>query len=158
MAHLAPGGVLQQWVQLHHIRTREVAAIIRTLRRVFAHVALFEGGAQGILVASDRPLVASHADLAALEERPDIRETLDSGKHLEDLVDEMIAADDDLDRFVDDTARADGDAPVSTDDNLYLEYATPKGNVLEYESSLAAMLRVLRSYSTPGAGRTHLAP
>ncbi len=157
-AHLTPSGVLQQWVQLHHIRPREVAAIVRTLRQVFAHVALFEGGAQGILVASDRPLVASRARLALLEERGDIEETLDPGKHLADLVNEMIASDGDLDRFVDDTARADGIAPISTDDNLYLEYATPKGNVLEYESSLAAMLKLLRGYTPADVGGAHLSP
>ena len=63
---LAKGGVLQQWVQLHHIRPRELAVIVRTLQAEFAHVALFEGGAQGILVASEEPLVASRASLSRL--------------------------------------------------------------------------------------------
>ena len=153
---MSKGGILQQWVQLHHIRPREVATIVRTLRGVFAHVALFEGGAQGILVASEKPLVASQARLSKLEERPDIAETLDH-PHLADLLSELIAADDDLDRLVTDVARSEGDAPISTDDNLYLEYATPKGNVLEYQSSLGAMLDLLRHYRT-GKRQAHLGP
>ncbi len=156
-SRLSEGGVLQQWVQLHHIRPRELSAIIRTLRGVYAHVALFEGGAQGILVASEAPLVASRARLARLEERPAIRATLDH-PHLADLLAEMIAADDDLDRLVADVARSDGDAPISTDDNLYLEYATPKGNVLEYQSSLAATLDLLNRYRTRAPAEKHLGP
>ncbi|MFO0612063.1 MAG: spermidine synthase [Polyangiaceae bacterium] len=154
--HLVKGGVLQQWVQLHHIHPREVAAIIKTLRTVFAHVALFEGGSQGILVASDRPLVASRLRLEALETRLDIQDTLEPGHHLADLMNEMIAADDALDRFVADTDKDVGGVPVSTDDNLYLEYATPKGNVMEYQSSLEKMLGVLHEYRSDPA--EHLGP
>src|SRR6185436_5051518 len=53
-ARLTESGVLQQWVQLHHLRRQELAVIVRTLRAEFPHVALFLGGAQGILVASRR--------------------------------------------------------------------------------------------------------
>ena len=101
--------------------------------------------------------MASAAHLAALEDRPAIRATLDH-PHLSDLLAEMIASDDDLDRLVADVEDADGDAPVSTDDNLYLEYATPKGNVLEYQSSLAAMLGLLNRYRTFDPGAKHLGP
>ncbi|HTJ80217.1 MAG TPA: fused MFS/spermidine synthase [Polyangiaceae bacterium] len=154
-AHLTEHGVLQQWVQLHHIRPRELAAIVRTLMAVFPHVALFEGGAQGILVASREPLVASRARLARLDGLPDIRATLD-GKHLEDMLDDMVASDDDLARLADDVAKQDGGAIYSTDDNLYLEYATPKGNVLEYHSSLAATREVLERYRTKDVRARHL--
>src|SRR6185437_9383423 len=138
-AHLAPGGVLQQWVQLHHIRRRELAAIVRTLRTAFAHAALFVGGGQGILVASDEPLVASQARLAALEKRPDLAGML-GGRHLADLLDELLASEGDLDRFVEESETPDAPIPISTDDNLYLEYATPKGNVLNYDVSLRETL------------------
>ncbi len=75
-ARLAPGGVFQQWVQLHHLRRRELAVIVHTLRGAFGHVALFVGGAQGILVASDALLLASAAHLADLEKRPQLQATL----------------------------------------------------------------------------------
>jgi spermidine synthase len=152
-SRMAEGGVLQQWVQLHHIRRRELATIIRTLREVFPHVALFVGGAQGILVARARPLIASEARLSLLEQRPALRETL-AGQKLKDLLHEIVASGEELDRFV---AETEG-AKISTDDNLYLEYATPKGNVLNYDDSLRDTLKLLERYRSPDAARRHLGP
>lgn len=156
-ARLAPGGVLQQWVQLHHIRRRELAAIVHTLRGAFAHVALFVGGEQGILVASEAPLLASSARLAELEQRPGLRLTL-GGKRMVDLFDELLASEDELARFVRESQGWDAPVPVSTDDNLYLEYATPKGNVLNYDASLGATLETLGGYRTPDPRARHLGP
>ena len=96
-ARLAPGGVLQQWVQLHHLRRRELAVIVHTLRSSFPHVALFVGGAQGVLVASDAPLLASAARLAELEQRPSIQRT-QSFAHMTDLFDDLVTSEADLDR------------------------------------------------------------
>lgn len=155
-ARLTPGGVLQQWVQLHHIRRRELATIVRTLREVFPHVALFEGGAQGILVASGHPLVASRERLARFEQSDRLRATL-GGKALIDAVDELVTSGEDLDRFVKES-EADGGPLVSTDDNLYLEYATPKGNVLRYDTSLQDTMALLRQYRTPDPRARHLGP
>jgi spermidine synthase len=131
---LAPDGVLQQWVQLHHIYPRDLATVVHTLRLEFAHVALFYGGGQGILVASNAPLVASKAHLDALEaslgdKRP--------SRGLSTLTVDVLATESGLDAFVADAARESGipvESMVSTDDNLYLEYATPRGNVLGWAS------------------------
>jgi len=154
-ARLAPGGVLQQWVQLHHVRRRELASIVRTLRGAFAHVALFVGGEQGILVSSDAPLVASAARLAELERRPSLQATL-GGKRMVDLFDELLASEEDLDRFVLESQTPGSPVPVSTDDNLYLEYATPKGNVLNYDASLHETLEMLGRYRTKDPRARHL--
>ncbi|AUX24756.1 spermidine synthase [Sorangium cellulosum] len=155
-SRLTAGGVLQQWVQLHHIRRRELAVVVRTMRSAFPHVALFVGGAQGILVASAEPLVASGARLAELEARPAVQATL-AGARLPDLLDDLVASGEELDRFIADAAE-DGGPIVSTDDNLYLEYATPKGNVLPYDESLAASLALLAQYRTRAPRARHLAP
>ncbi|WP_437670944.1 fused MFS/spermidine synthase [Sorangium sp. So ce131] len=155
-SRLTPGGVLQQWVQLHHIRRRELAVVVRTMRSAFPHVALFVGGAQGILVASAEPLVASAARLTALEARPALKATL-AGAQLADLLGDLVASGEDLDRLIADAAE-DGGPIVSTDDNLYLEYATPKGNVLPYGASLDASLALLERYRTRAPRARHLAP
>ncbi|XXT16225.1 fused MFS/spermidine synthase [Sorangium sp. So ce429] len=155
-SRLVEGGVLQQWVQLHHIRRRELAVVVRTMRSAFPHVALFVGGAQGILVASAAPLVASEARLAGLDARPALQATL-AGARLADLLGDLMASDADLDRFIADAAE-DGGPLLSTDDNLYLEYATPKGNVLPYGASLDATLALLERYRTPSPRARHLAP
>ncbi|MBK9264919.1 MAG: fused MFS/spermidine synthase [Polyangiaceae bacterium] len=153
-ARLAKGGILQQWVQLHHIRRRELTAIVRTLRGVFPHVALFVGGAQGILVAGMEPLVASRERLERLSTEPGIRETL-NGAPMLSLFDELVASEEDLDRFISETP----DKPfVSTDDNLFLEYATPKGNVLDYHQSLRETIDMLMVYKTKDAIARHVGP
>jgi spermidine synthase len=111
---LSPGGVLQQWVQFHHMPRRELASVLGTVRAVFPHVALYAHGNQGIIVAGARPLATSR------------------GGSLDELGGDLLAKDEALDRFVADSAReagVAGAALISTDDNLYLEYATPKNNV-----------------------------
>lgn len=154
-SRLTQEGVLQQWVQLHHIRPRELAAIIRTLRKVFPHVALFEGGSQGILVASQSPLVASRARLGGLDGIQAISETME-GAPLASLMDELILSNEELDRLTADIAAAHGGPILSTDDNLFLEYATPKGNVLDYHVSLEETLALLHSYRTQPDSSRHL--
>jgi hypothetical protein len=44
------------------------------------------------------------------------------------------------------------EARVSTDDNLWLEYRTPRGNVRPYDESLRDNLAFLRGFSPPGPG------
>jgi spermidine synthase len=155
-ARLGERGILQQWVQLHHIYRPEVAVMLRTIRTVFPHVALFGAGGQGIVVASMHPLVASRARLKELSQRPAIADTL-GGPELEALLDQLIVSGRDLDRFLEENA-SDHHPLVSTDDNLYLEHATPKGNVLPYFKSLVTMVKLLESYRSRDAVARHLEP
>jgi spermidine synthase len=55
-----------------------------------------------------------------------------------------------------DVAATEGGPILSTDDNLFLEYATPKGNVLEYKRSLEDTLALLERYRTPNVRARHL--
>jgi spermidine synthase len=109
---LTDGGVLSQWIQLHHTTLREIASQMATARAVFPHAAFFVRGDQGVLVTSLRPLMAHPRSPGDL--------------------DGLMLADDTLDTFIDDvcaqtaTPRA---ALLSTDDDLRLEYATPRNNV-----------------------------
>ncbi|HVJ20339.1 MAG TPA: fused MFS/spermidine synthase [Polyangiaceae bacterium] len=134
-SRLAPGGVFQQWVQLHHVFRKDFSTIVNTLRHVFPHVALFYGGGQGILVASESPLAASASRVHALEKQAQMRRIIPNGKPLLELLDDLIVVDDSLDRYLAESAQLAGvslDDMVSTDHNLYLEYATPRGNVLPW--------------------------
>jgi spermidine synthase len=158
--HLEADGIFQQWVQLHHVRRRDFATILHTLRMEFPHVALFYGGGQGILVASEKPLRASLSRLSALERRPDVIETLPEKSSLSSLLEDVLVEGDALDRFLAESARAVG-APlaalVSTDDNLYLEYATPRGNILPW-SAREALVADLKRFRDPEAIARLLAP
>lgn len=155
-SRLTEGGILQQWVQLHHIRPRELGVIVRTLRSVFPHVAFFVGGGQGILVAGRQPLMASAARLDRLEAIPAVKETL--GEHsMRDLFQELVTSGPSLDRLIEETAQ-DGGPIVSTDDNLYLEYATPQGNALPTEASVQASMALLEKARIPDPRSVHLGP
>jgi spermidine synthase len=135
--HLAPRGIFQQWVQLHHVRRKDFATVVHTLRSVFPHVALFYGGGQGILVASMEPLAASESRVLELEHQPAVLANTPGERPLMSLLDDLLVADADLDRFLQDTAHEAGQPLselISTDSNLYLEYATPRGNVLPWSA------------------------
>ena len=148
---LTPKGVFQQWVQLHHMREKDFATIVNTLRKNFEHVALFYGGGQGILVASRAPLRASRQRLQGLQARANLRGMLPFDRPLEGLLDDVVLVDAGLDRFLAQVA-ADAREPlsdwISTDENLYLEYATPRGNVLPW-SSREALVAKLNTYREP---------
>ncbi len=157
-SRLQPNGVLQQWVQLHHIDKRELAATLFTIRSAFEHVALFISGGQGIVVCANRPLIASRKRLAELDARPDIQETLAINGTLDALLGRLVLSGEQLDRFIAESTQADGGPVLSTDENLYLEYATPKGNVMSYHDSIQAMFRLLMSYRDEAAVARHLGP
>jgi spermidine synthase len=121
---LSVGGVLSQWIQMHHTTLLEVASQVATARSVFAHAALFLSG-QGVLVMSATPL----------KPRPDA-----------DLSD-LVLADETLDAFVSDVCARSGVTSadlVSTDDNLRLEYATPRYNVPAGQTVTDAVLALKR--------------
>ena len=121
------------------------------------HVALFVSGGQGIIVASNEPLEASKSRLAAMAARAEIQETLD-GDTLVGLLDRIVLSGPTLDRFIAETEMDRGVPELSTDNNLYLEYATPKGNVMNYHASISQMVDLLRSYRSDEAVTRHLAP
>src|SRR4029079_9770953 len=144
---LRPGGVFQQWVQLHHVYRRDFATVIGTLRSEFAHVALFYGGGQGILVASDAPFRVSSARLTEREGRPAIQHVLPDRRHLRELTGDILALDAGLDAFLDESATLAGlerSELVSTDPSLYLEYATPRGNMLPWATREALVRDISR--------------
>jgi spermidine synthase len=159
-SRLRPGGVFQQWVQLHHVYRRDFATVVGTLRSEFAHVALFYGGGQGILVASDAPFRTSRARLDALEARPAIQRVLPDRRHLRELTGDILAFDAGLDAFLDESAALAGverSDLVSTDQSLYLEYATPRGNVLPW-ATREALVRDLSRFRDQAAIADLLGP
>lgn len=144
---LGAGGILQQWVQLHHVYAPVLATMVNTLRAEFPNVALFLGGGQGILIAGDAPLRWSVARARALT--PRVADMLPGGRSLDELTDDILLVGDGLDRYIESVAsqeHVDRRDMVSTDDNLYLEYETPRGNVLPWiaREELVAKMRRFR--------------
>jgi spermidine synthase len=144
-AHLAPRGVLQQWVQLHHIAPEDVVSILETVRAEFPHAYLYEHGKQGIIVACEWNCAPSEAALARLASGPALQRTLATVQlDPRDLSSGLLLGPDELESFLA-WSRSASPAPISTDDNLHLEYSTPRGNVraepVGYETTRALLAR-----------------
>jgi len=121
-------GVLQQWVQLHHMRPMDLLHILNTLHQEFRYVWLYVIGGQGVLVASNAPeaMRLHHLDGQAVTDVQALNEEereLLGGMLLEPTDFDYLAQKLRVPQFF-----------VATDNNLYLEYATPKGNALDYDA------------------------
>ena len=158
-ARLSEGGVLQQWFQLHHTNRRIVAATMASLRSVFRYVLVAVSGHQGLLLASHSPLVVNRDHVAELEDVGHVRATLEGG-HLLDYVKRIVIDENGVDRFLEETAdRAAVDVAdlISTDDNMFLEYASPKTNVPSADD-IPDTLRYLGAFRTRLTIPAHLKP
>jgi spermidine synthase len=153
---LSEDGVLQQWVQLHHTTQREIAGILATLRLEFPYLAFFVTEHQGHVVASQRPLVTSTAHLTELEQDPRVRASLGPDESLMGFARGILFDDQSLDQLMHD-AGVSLDQIVSTDDNLYLEYETPRNNVPSADMTGDSMTKLGR-YETPGLLERHVRP
>jgi hypothetical protein len=133
---LRPNGVLQQWMQLHHIGNNDVLRILGSVRAEFRYVWLYLIGGQGIIVASnDVGAGPSRANAEFLKKTSSLAPLLAIlGEDPATLLDSQLLDPVGTDRLL----SAFGVAPerwVSTDDNLFLEYNTPRGNVLDGPAS-----------------------
>lgn len=128
---LAPGGVFQQWIQLHHIDVRDIAVVLKTMRRHFKYLQFWIPGHQGIILASDEPFRLSKARLDELGGFPAELFDLDDRWT---LLGDLVLTSDEVDALL---ASLEKERPlaVSTDMNLYLEYSTPRGNALGWNFS-----------------------
>jgi predicted membrane-bound spermidine synthase len=147
-SRLQPGGVLQQWVQLHHISPTDVLHVIATLRAEFRHVSLYVLGSQGILVATDDLAKANpHPEaLRALEAAPalaELRRVAD--RPLAQVAKDRLLTPDSVDRYIAGVG-IERSVWLSTDNNLRLEYSTPKGNVLDGARSLQVNTELLARF------------
>jgi spermidine synthase len=126
---LREGGVLQQWVQLHHIELEDIATIIRTLKRVFPAVELWMGGHQGILVAADRLEEPVTQGLDSVS--PKLSRLLSAAElgDPQQILEHRLVRADQMDRVL--SAISRDPRRLSTDDNVVLEYSTPTGNTLQ---------------------------
>ena len=124
--HLKPAGILQQWIQIHHIGTDEVGSVLATIREVFPYVEFWIVGGQGIILGSQSPL---DLQASALEKvltsnpwnTPTPEATL---KHLRALMVSRLLASSDVDHLLTRNAFI-----INTDSNRHLEYASPRYNL-----------------------------
>jgi predicted membrane-bound spermidine synthase len=134
-ARLSGEGVLQQWMQLHRLSAADFKSILGTVHSVFPHVWLYMVGQQGQIIACAHACLPEERALDRIRATPTLQDGLgffdgDPYKILGDRLLDTKA----IEQFT--ASLSDVVGPVSTDDNSFLEYSTPKGNVRPYAESL----------------------
>ncbi len=123
---LAEGGSLQQWIQLHHISSMDLIYAIGSVRSEFKYVWIYMRGGQGIIVASNDANAKNFpGEEFVFESKKDSNMELQPIR----LKSHMLLSPAGVDNMIlsfDPSMRA----LISTDQNLYLEHSTPKGNAL----------------------------
>lgn len=130
---LKDDGVMQQWVQLHHIQKAQVLSALLTARAVFPHVELYFGGGQGVILASKKPIKLSPERTQALKETAAMKKHFDALVEwgygsVDDVPGWLVLSQDEIDVIYADAMKT-GSVTLNTDLNRYLEYATPRNNL-----------------------------
>ena len=141
-------GVLQQWMQLHHTTPIDILYILGTVRAEFEYVWLYLIGGQGMIIASNDAQAQPHLrNVAVLDARDSLKPLLAiNGGTAANLLKTRLLDPAGTDKLLDSTPLP-ASYWVSTDDNLFLEYNTPRGNVLDTESSLKTSYDFIRSFA-----------
>jgi spermidine synthase len=124
---LSPGGIFQQWIQLHHIGDEDLVSALATVRAVFPFVSLYVVGSQGIIIATgEMPTF----DVARLD-RPSLaaeRSLLDRvGVGMASLADTKMLDEETLGMILEHARRVG--VKTNTDGNRHLEFSTPRYNL-----------------------------
>jgi len=145
--HLTERGILQQWVQIHHMPTRDLLVILNTAAQAFPHVAYFQGPHQGLLIASASPLVVDYRRLQEFDNDAGIQQELRAIglPSTASLLGELMLYGDSMHAAL---ASNRAGNRISSDLYPYLEYQTPKGNALSY-NTIPVNLRFLSQYRPP---------
>jgi predicted membrane-bound spermidine synthase len=153
-SRLAPGGVLQQWIQLHHIRTQDLLFVLGSMRSEFRFVWVYLIGGQGIIVASNDLAAWPHSrHILRLRERPGLKDILALyDGHVEELENSVIIDPQGVDLFLG-SLGVPAQTWIATDDNLVLEYGTPKGNVLDGPASMKHNIATLQRFQSQAVAR-----
>ncbi|MBX3413758.1 MAG: fused MFS/spermidine synthase [Pirellulales bacterium] len=128
---LNKGGVLAQWMQTYHFTIEEYALVVRTLRSVFPHVGVvtLSGGADTVLLASDRPLIPTAEEVgivqAQVEEIPAIKNDLKKYFHTTNLSEILLSTYRLSTVELNLLTKQSGSDALNTDLNLRLEFDAP---------------------------------
>jgi spermidine synthase len=120
---LQPGGVFQQWMQLHHVSIDDATTALATMRESFRYVSVFVIGNQGVFVGSDEP----HLTQREFFERFQVHATELGDRDARGTVTRLHASrllsPSDVDALV-----ARDHPPINTDRNRRLEYTSARYN------------------------------
>ncbi len=147
--HLAPNGVVQQWVAIHHLRQKELFLVLNTAAKIFPNTAFFVGTDHGLLIGSRSPLTCDYPLVDGFNHRRELQKDFAALKipNMWALLSEMklygASMQQALDRLAESTSM--GSETVSTDLFPRLEYGSPKGLTLSYDT-FSANYRFLNEF------------
>ena len=124
--NLREDGVMQQWVQLHHIGMPELACALATARAVFPYVSFWNVGGQGMIIATNHEQVIAPGrkeDLARRLAAAGQRLPMEPSRFVETIAASQIASASDVDQLI-----LEMNPVINTDHNRWIEYATPLYN------------------------------
>src|SRR5262249_26850587 len=124
-AHLRPGGYILQWMPMYAISRTSFDVAFRTFASVFPHASFWYVRGHGLFVAGLEPLTIDFARLAARFDNEAVRRDFESIgiRSPHELLAHLLMDEQHVARYL--AASADVGTKVNTDDNGYLEYATP---------------------------------
>lgn len=151
---LAADGVLQQWIQLHRLDPADILSVVATVRSEFRYVSLYVIGRQGILVATDAPehRMPTAKAIDTLHRQEGLAEVRRiAGRDFAAFARDLLLTPEALDCFID-RYGFDPAWLASTDNNLRLEYSTPRANVNDPGKSYVRNIEMLRGIADAKGG------
>jgi len=138
-AHLRPGGYILQWMPMYAISRSSFDVAFRTFASVFPHASFWYVRGHGLFVAGLEPLTINFATLARRFDYPAVRRDFESIgiRSPHDLLAHLLMDEQHIARYLE--ASAAVGTKVNTDDNGYLEYATPFEFLYETKTIIEAL-------------------
>lgn len=140
-SHLAPGGLMVQWVHLYEMDDAVLRIILDTFGQVFPAVTIWQcNSADVLLVGSDRPLDASLERISERLAVPEVAADLAQPHLIEKVTDPIqvlgsqILSEREFRRWF------PGRPPFNTDDRPILEYAAPRAFFMGAEATILRQL------------------
>jgi hypothetical protein len=132
---------------MHRLSKVDLLSILASARAEFPRLWLYFAPNQGVLVACAWDCRPGDASLQRMKSSPALAPDLEFTGGPAKLLEERVLGPDDIDRLLAGAKEAglDESQLVSTDDNLLLEYSTPRANVRGYAPSLRENLAFLRA-------------
>lgn len=147
--HLADNGVFEQWVQMHHMAPEDFLMVLNTVRSEFRYVTLYSLNNQAVIIASNSEQSANpvRQTLVNLNNNTDLSDVKKIYQNdFMTLLDDRLLDSNQTDKVISQVYGKAMGLFYSTDNNLALEYATPKGNAIK-ENTIPLILKILAEKS-----------
>ena len=156
--HLTPNGVACQWLGLYELSEADLRSAVASFVASFPHATLWHAAGDALLIGSKAPIAIDFDAFAARLREPHVARQL-SRVGLEEplsVLAEFTMDQAALERFTE-------GATLNTDDNLYLEFSTPRaagsvnlGNMVLVDAGRSDVGPLIRSVSGGDASRREL--